>query len=234
MLYSETKSFPPKTEIHRVIHDLRGGLNWTEIGWVWMIIRVMNQQSAGFQPIIEAPSPPNHKLFGGTSKLPPKNEFSKSSKGGASLQMEKPSAMPHQDFTVLTKEEKRNLPDHPDGFIDVEGHPNLTLRYGQVNFKVPKYGDIHGLLVNANGKTPKTEENTLAFRDSLVNMPEREGIIWFENGMYQGGTERGYDSINIYDPKTQVIAVFKKQSDGKLILFTTTCGLTVLEKDHLL
>lgn len=75
--------------------------------------------------------------------------------------MERPSAMPHQDFTALTKEEKRNLPDHRDGFIDVEGHPKLTVRYGQVNFKMPKHGRIHSLSVNANGKTPKTEKNTL-------------------------------------------------------------------------
>ena len=40
--------------------------------------------------------------------------------------------------------------------------------------------------------------------------------------MYQGGTERGYDSVNIYDKKNRVIAVFKKQSDEKLSLFTTS------------
>ena len=148
--------------------------------------------------------------------------------------MERPSAMPHQDFTALTKEEKRNLPDHRDGFIIEEGRPHLAARYYQVNYKTPDHGDIHGLSVNANGKTPKTEENALALRDSIVNMPNRKGIIWFENGMYQGGTERSYDSVNLYDPETQVIAVFKKQGDGELSLFTTTCELTALEQDHLL
>ena len=49
-----------------------------------------------------------------------------------SLQMERPSAMPHQEFTALTKEQKRNLPDERDGFITVEGHPP-----GQVEFKTP-------------------------------------------------------------------------------------------------
>lgn len=43
-----------------------------------------------------------------------------------------------------------------------------------------------------------------------------------------------YDSVNIYDQKNRVIAVFKKQEDGELSLFTTTCRLTALEHDHLL
>lgn len=146
--------------------------------------------------------------------------------------MERPSVMPHQDFTALTKEEKRNLPDHRDGFIDVEGHPKLTVRYGQVNFKVPKHGHIHSLSVNANGKTPKTEKNTLALRDSLVKMPEREGIRWFDNGGYQKGTERGYDSINVYHKKERVIAIYKKQENGEYI-FSTTCKVTPVEENHL-
>ena len=146
--------------------------------------------------------------------------------------MERPSDMPHQDFTALTKEQRRNLPDARDGFIDVEGHPKLTVRYHQVNFKTPNHGKIHGLPTNENDKTPKTEENTLALRDSIVNMPNRKDIVWFENGMYQGGTERGYDSINLYDPATQVIAVFKKDENGGR--FTTTCQLNAMEDDHLL
>ena len=161
---------------------------------------MLNQQSAGFQPVRQAPPPPHHQLFRGTSKLPSKNDFSKSNQAGASLQMERSSAMPHQDFTALTKEEKRNLPDPRDGFIIEEGRPHLAARYYQVNYKTPDHGDIHGLTVNANGKTPKTEENALALRDSIVNIPNRKGIIWFENGMYQEGTERGYDSVNLYDP----------------------------------
>jgi hypothetical protein len=208
---SETNEFQTRTEIHRVIHDLRGGVNLTEAAWLLITIWMLNQQSVGFQPVRQAPPPPHHQLFGGTSKLPPKNDFSKSNQAGTSLQMERPSAMPHQDFTALTREEKRNLPDHRDGFIDVEGHPKLTMRYGQVNFKLPKHGHIHSLSVNANGKTPKTEENTLALRDSLVKMPEREGIRWFDNGGYQKGTARGYDSINICHKKERVIAIYKKQ-----------------------
>ena len=84
----------------------------------------------------------------------------------------------------MTKEQKRNLSDKRDGFITVEGHPHLVARYGQVHFKTPKHGRVHGLPTNEKGRTPKIEENSLALRDSIVNMPNRKDIVWFENGMY--------------------------------------------------
>jgi hypothetical protein len=36
--------------------------------------------------------------------------------------------------------------------------------------------------VNKNDKTSKTEENAIALRDSLLKMPDRKGIRWFDNG----------------------------------------------------
>lgn len=194
---------------------------------------MLQQQSVGFQPVRQAPPPPHRQLFGGTSSSLRKNYFSKSSQPGTSLQVQKPSDMPHQDFTALTKEQRRNLPDTRDGFIDVEGHPKLTVRYGQVNFKTPKHGEVHGLPTDENGKTSKTEQNALAVRDSLVKMPEREGIIWFENGGYQKGTKRGYDSVNLYDKDNRVIAIYKKQENGEY-LFSTTCRVNGEEGTHLL
>ena len=133
----------------------------------------------------------------------------------------------------MTKEEKRNLPDPRDGFIREEGHPHLTARYGQIYFKTPAHGKSHGLPTNENGKTPKTEKNALAMRDSIVNMPKRKKIVWFENGMYQGGTERGYDSVNLFDNETNTIAVFKKPEDGTDIEFSTTTRLTKSEREYL-
>lgn len=140
--------------------------------------------------------------------------------------MERPSAMPHQDFTTLTKEQRRNLPDPRDGIIDVEGHPKLVARYGQVKYKTPDHGPDHGLPVDEKGRTPKTEANALALRDSIVNMPKRENIVWFDDGMYQGGTDRGYDSVNVFDKETDTIAVFRKDENGQYSQFTTTCTLT--------
>jgi len=230
---SETNGFQPRTEIHRVVHDLRGGINSTEVAWLLLTIWMLQQQSVGFQPVRQAPLPPHRQFFGGTLNAPRNNYFSKSSHPGASLHLERPSSMPHQDFTALTKEQRRNLPDARDGFIDVEGHPKLTVRYGQVIFKTPDHGDIHGLPTNENGKTPKTEQNALALRDSLVKRPAREGIIWFDNGGYQKGTKRGYDSVNLYDPKARVIGIYKKQENGEY-LFSTTCEVTEMEETYLL
>jgi hypothetical protein len=216
------------------INKLRAGDSRVrEAAWLLITIWMLQQQSVGFQPVRQAPPPPHRQLFGGTSSSPRNNYFSKSSQPGASLQMERPSSIPHQDFTALTKEERRNLPDPRDGFIDLEGHPKLIARYGQVKYKTSDHGDIHGLPTNEKGKTPKTEANALSLRDSLVKMPEREGIQWFDNGGYQKGTKRGYDSVNLYDKDKRVIAIYKKQENGEY-LFSTTCEVTGKEEAHLL
>ena len=159
------------------INELRAGDSRVkEAAWLLITIWMLQQQSVGFQPVRQAPPPPHRQLFGGTLNTPRNNYFSKSSQPGASLQMERPSAMPHQEYTSLTKEQRRNLPDPRDGFINEEGHPNLVARYGQVNFKTPNHGKIHGLPTNENGKTPKTEKNALDLRDSIVNMPNRKKL----------------------------------------------------------
>jgi hypothetical protein len=156
------------------INELRAGDSRVrEAAWLLITIWMLQQQSVGFQPVRQvrqAPPPPHRQLFGGTSSSPRKNYFSKFSQPGVSLQMERPSDMPHQHYTSLTKEQRRNLPDPRDGFIDLEGHPKLIARYGQVKHKTPDHGKIHGLPTNENRKTPKTEANALALRDSLVKM----------------------------------------------------------------
>jgi hypothetical protein len=229
-----SSSVPQYSYSQNAINELRAGDSRVkEAAWLLITIWMLQHQSVGFQPVRQAPPPPHRQLFGGTSSSSRKNYFSKSSQPGVSLQMERPSAMPHQDFTALTKEERRNLPDARDGFIDVEGHPKLTLRYGQVKYKTPDHGDIHGLPTNEKGNTPKTESNALALRDSLVKMPEREGIMWFDNGGYQKVTKRGYDSVNLYDKDKRVIAIYKKQENGEY-LFSTTCEVTGKKEAHLL
>lgn len=49
--------------------------------------------------------------------------------------------------------------------------------------------------------------------------------------MYQGGTPRGCNCINLFDPETKLIAVYQKQSDGSL--FLTTVKLTEIKTDNL-
>ena len=57
-------------------------------------------------------------------------------------------------------------------------------------------------------------------------------IIWYTDGQYQGGTPSGCASVNLFDPDTNLIAVYQKQPDGSN-LFLTTCKLTQMEGDHL-
>jgi hypothetical protein len=132
--------------------------------------------------------------------------------------MEKPSAMPQQQYSGLTKSQKRQLPNPrgQDGSIEVDGYPRLDLRFNQVEFK-----------------TPKTEANVIALRDSLINMPNRPHVIWYKEGMYQGGTPRGCDCVNLFDPDTNLIAVYQKQPDGTN-LFLTTTRVTDSERNNLI
>jgi hypothetical protein len=51
--------------------------------------------------------------------------------------------------------------------------------------------------------------------------------------MYQGGTQRGYDSVNLFDNETNTIAVFKKHEDGKYSQFSTIVTLTKAEREYL-
>jgi hypothetical protein len=150
------------------------------------------------------------------------------------LEMQKPSAMPQQNYSSLTKSERRQLADPLgwDGSIEVDSYPRLDLRYNQVEFKTPKHGAAHGLAEGSNGKTPKTEANALALRDSLIDMPNKPKVIWYKEGMYQGGTARGCKSVNVFDPDTNLIAVYQKYPNGTN-LFLTTCKLTKMERDHL-
>ena len=89
---------------------------------------------------------------------------------------------------------------------------------------------IYHILYNGGTRTEKTDENALKMMRSIVNMPNRDNVRWFEDGTYQGGTDREFEAIHIYDLDKQVIAVFKK-STGK---FVTTCQLDRDEHNELL
>ena len=150
------------------------------------------------------------------------------------LEMEKPALMPQPEYSALTKSEKRMLADPKgrDGVIQKNGYPRLDLRYNQIEYKTPKHGPDHNLPVDDKGKTPKTEANVLALRDSLLNMPNAENVIWYTEGQYQGGTPDDREAVNLYDPQKKLIAVYTKQNDGSYS-FLTTYQLTQVEEDHL-
>ena len=215
-----------------LIRDLRAGdLTLKQLAILVFTFWMWQHEAIGFQPPAERP--PHHQLFGDNTNFQGKNYFSKSGKPIASLQMEKPSSMSHSQYISLTKEEKRNLPHPLDRVIQIEGRSTLIARYGQVKYKTPAHGKIHGLQQNENGKTLKTETNIACFLDSLTDMPNRKNLMWYEDGAYQKGTDRGYESVNLYDKDSRVIAIYKKQENGEC-LFSTTCRLTIDEETHLL
>jgi len=152
---------------------------------------------------------------------------------GSTLQINRPTTTPYEEFVGLTKEERRALPHSNDMKIIHEGRPDLEVGFYQSKFKVGDHGAVHDLYytVKANGgtKTEKTDDNALKMMRSIVDMPNRDNVRWFEDGTYQGGTDRGFEAIHIYDLDKKVIAVFKK-STGK---FVTTCELTAKEDAEL-
>lgn len=125
--------------------------------------------------------------------------------------------MPEQQYFALTKSEKRQLPDprSRDRFIDIDGSLWLDTRFNQVEFKTPKHGKDNGLPIGNNGKTPKTEVKAIAVRDSLLNMSNRKNIVWYTDKQYQGGTKRDCDCVNLFNPDTNLIAVYQKQNRWK-------------------
>ena len=152
----------------------------------------------------------------------------------STLEINRPTAMPHEEFAGLRKEERRALPHNNDMKIIHEGRPDLEIGFWQSKFKVGDHGAIHDLpyTLKANGgtKTEKNDDNALKMMRSIVDMPNRDNVRWFEHGTYQSGTDREFEAIHIYDLDKKVIAVFKK-STGK---FVTTCQLDRDEHDELL
>ena len=154
---------------------------------------------------------------------------------GSTLQITRPTAMPHQEFDDLTKEERRQVPHHYDKIIDVEGHPRLRVGFWQSRYKVPDHGGLHGLpySVKNNGgtKTEKSDDTALAMMQSIEDMPHRPNTVWFDQDdvTYQGGTDREFPAVYILDDDTKVVAVFNKQTGN----FVTTCQLTEKQETEL-
>lgn len=224
--------------IEDAILSLRGGDGLTEIGAIVAFVIFVNWLDSFLkvESFLTAPLPHLDPIGWMQGKYnnnikPPSNRPS----GGYPTHenMQKPSEMPQPEYSSLSKSEKRKLADPlgRDGVIDIAGYPRLDIRYNQAQFKLPKHGGIHNLPVDDKGKTPKTEKNILTFIDALVDMPKDKDLEWYPDGQYQGGTIREVDSVNLFNPKTNIIAVYAKQDDESC-LFLTTCELTPLELEH--
>ena len=224
---------PQHSNSQKLVNELRAGdSRVTQAAWLLLTIWMLQQQSLGFQPVRQAPSAPH--------KFPPYYDFFSPRRipsrpgTGSTLTITRPTAMPHQEFVGLTKEERRQLPHPNDMTTNHEGYPKLEVGFWQSKFKVGDHGAVHDLpyTVKDNGgtKTEKTDDNALKMMRSIVDMPNRDNVRCFEDGTYQRGTDREFEAIHIYDLDKQVIAVFKK-STGK---FVTTCQLDRDEHNELL
>jgi hypothetical protein len=154
---------------------------------------------------------------------------------GSTLAITRLTAMPHQEFTDLTKEQRRQVSYHHDKIIDVEGHPRLRVGFWQSRYKVSDPGTLHGLpySVKNNGgtKTEKSDDTVLAIMKSIKDMLHRPNAIWFDQDdvAYERGTDRDFPAVYIFDDDTKVVAIFNKQTGN----FVTTCQLTENQETEL-
>ena len=129
--------------------------------------------------------------------------------------------------------EDRNHPNPKDRWFLVESRPELVMRRGQSKFKTKDHGALVGLPYsvkkNCSTSTLKTEENVDVFMDVVEEIVYDPNSLWFEEGTYQGSTDREIESINIYNEKHNRIAVFLR-STGEFITF---CEPTLDELEDL-
>jgi len=90
-------------------------------------------------------------------------------------------------------------------------------------------GLLYSVKKNGSTSTLKSEENVDVFMDVVEEIVYYPNSLWFEEGTYQGGTDREIESINIYNEKDNRIAVFLR-STGE---FLTLCELTLDELEDL-
>lgn len=171
-------------------------------------------------------------------KNQPVNSFNLNGNGirpaPSSLEIGKPSSMPHEKFVGLSKQDRRSLCHKKDIKMILEDCQELTVGFYQSKYKLPKHGHLHGIdyVIKPNGtfKSTKTDQNALKLMYSVANMPYRNNVKLFKNAIYQPGTKRQFAAIFIYDLDENIIAVFKK-SNGR---FVTTCKLNPVEREELL
>lgn len=229
-IYMMDERFLKRSEASKLINKIRGGSLIEAAAALLVIVVIWQIVGVGIEGFV-LPNP------GWGVDRP--NPFQPPTPGcprpGSTLQINRPTAMPHQEFTNLTKEERRQLPHHHDKIIDVEGHPRLRVGFWQSRFKVADHGALHGLpysVKNNNGtKTEKSDDNALSMMQSIEDMPHRPNATWFDQDdvTYQGGTDRGFPAVYIWDDDTKVVAVFNKQTGN----FVTTCLLTEEQETEL-
>lgn len=132
------------------------------------------------------------------------------------------------EFEKLSKKEQRNAPHLNDKVFKGPNDEKFYVRYGQSKFKVKKHGALadcyHDLGSNDGTKTPRTEENIEKFQQTIVDICTDPKSSWYDNNSkyivpLANNEERIFNSINVYNAKRNLIAVFEKEMHN----FITLC-----------
>ena len=217
-IYMMDKRFLNTPEVSKLIKELRGGsLTTVLIGNAIFLtvlygIWILSGVSQGF---VTPPQNPGWGLAGGMYDPPG---------------LVRPIDCGTQSLKTW---EDRNEQNPKDRWFLIESRPELVMRRGQSKFKTKDHGALTGLpySIKKNGSTStlKTEENVDMFMDTVEEIVYDPNSLWFEEGTYQGGTDRELESINIYNEKHNRIAVFLR-STGEFITF---CEPTLNELEDL-
>jgi hypothetical protein len=116
--------------MEEAVLELRGGDGLTDVVAVLAFIIFVNWYDSFFgAEAFQANPLPHQDPFGWLSrKYDFKNVGPSPSRPTTNLEMEKPASMPQQQYSGMTKSERRQLPDPRgrDGFIEVEGWLSTT------------------------------------------------------------------------------------------------------------
>eukprot|EP00978_Attheya_sp_CCMP212_P049092 scaffold615194_cov1431-Attheya_sp.AAC.1 len=135
---------PRLSSNQQIIKDLRGD-SWGAVVFIGVIILILSQ-GGSFVPNNQNPGwgldrPNPFQPPSDTHKFPPYYDFFFPRRTPSStLTSTRPTAMPHQEFVGLTKEERRALPHSNDMKIIHEGRPELVVGFWQSKFKVGDHG----------------------------------------------------------------------------------------------
>lgn len=147
--------------------------------------------------------------------------------------MQKPSVMPQQDYSALTKVQKSYLKDPRgrDMILVSEGLADLNVPYNRVWYKC-KHAYQSGLPTKSNNKVEKTEENVLFVRDYIIDESCSSTTRRVENSEYwcKPESDTMQRGVSLYNNETKFLAFFT-QIDGDYKLLTYVI-LTNIERDH--
>ena len=225
-IYLMDDKFLRRPEISSIIRELRGGAWSTALIGNTIFVAVLYGiwlLASGSEGFVQQPNPGwglGNNLYEPPGLVRP-----------ADCETQLYAGSPHQS---LKTEASRNQQNPKDRSILVESCPELIIRRGQAQFKTKDHGALAGLpyKIKKNGgtSTARTEENIDRFTDVVEEIVKNPNSIWFEDGTYQGGTNREVESINIYNEEENRIAIFKP-STGEFITF---CEPTDDEREDLL